>query len=166
MVVGRGRSRAGQRRRCSRCAALLGSCVRRGFGGVQSRYVPRGFGRGCGGVWASSRCGQRSPSRHAFFCAGVIRLLVRTGGKQQRAARRGHVGVSGGGGENHCAVGQLGVTPPPERLHQVVAPDARRTLKASPRDYRDSLARGQRGDNREQDRVCRAEAWRVGCAHV
>ena len=32
--------------------------------------------------------------------------------------------------------------------------------------YPDSQARDQNGDNREQDRVCRVKARRVGCAHA
>ena len=48
----------------------------------------------------------------------------------------------------------------------VVASNTRRTLKASPHVYPDSQARGQNGDNRQQNRVCRVKAWCVGCAHA
>ena len=48
----------------------------------------------------------------------------------------------------------------------MVATNARSTLKGSPNVYPDSQGRGRNGDDREQDCVCRAKAWRVGCAHA
>jgi hypothetical protein len=56
-------------------------------------------------------------------CRAVLSLVRRRLGIiAVRSAQPESAGVSGGGGENDCAVRQLGVTPPPERLHQVMAP--------------------------------------------
>jgi hypothetical protein len=62
-----------------------------------------------------------------FWC-GHTAGGVAQAGEQQCAARRGDIGLPRRRSEDHCAVGQLLITPAPKRFHQVVAPISENTL--------------------------------------